>query len=606
MLIEYKNARDYSSGYIGVQASGARAIYNNFEIRIPESYIDYTTIEYQNVPEVYTPENNIIMAPTVIQEVDNQADIDQLKEEERASVALFDINPSLNAVNNENQELLEFTDMLELVKDKTIPAFRVTLPFVAQNLAVKLGDLGVRDVYLVSTNGSAIERARSQYEMIRGVYQIRYDEEKPFLSDFELIAIIKETNTYGESIVMLPIQYATHYNVEYIQKRLVTVWVDSVGGTDPNIYQAVVSGANGIVNDNALNVYDIYDTFPENSLMRLPLIIGHRGFTSQAPENTVEGSWLAYQAGADIVELDVYLTIDNEIVVMHDTTTERTTNGNLIVENSTLEQLRELRIIDNFGSFPDIPVPTLEEYFNRFKDENILLFIEIKSTNANLVPVLKDLVDEYNFYNQAVVITFHTAQAQMMREYLPELSVGLLNSGLLNSENVASSLSATLNQVVPLKTTINPYYAPITTELLINLQHRGITVWPWTINNPDDFTEQFLLGAAGITTDYTNWISNEIIEFSVSNKEFTYSIANPSVVELMGRFGNRAGLDYPFPYQFIIISGSETGVTFGARNAVTGATSAGDVYILPFLETTLSDGTVIRIYDDIVHIEITE
>jgi hypothetical protein len=327
LLVDYKNARDYSSGHIGVQSSGARAIYNNFEIRIPESYIDYTTIEYQNVPQVYTPETNIIMAPTVVQKVESQADIDQLELDVRASTALFDINPSLSAVSSSGDILLEFVDILELVKDRTIPAFRTSLPFVAANLAVQLGDLGVRDVFLISTNAAAIERAREQYELIRGVYQINYDPLKPVLSDLDLLLIRNQTNMSGALAVLLPVEYATKYNVDYLQRRLVTVWVNTVGLDDISVYQAVVSGAQGLVNHDTLNVYSIFDTFPTNALMRFPLIIGHRGMPSQAPENTVEGSWLAYEAGADVIELDIYLTTDNEIVVMHDSTNERTTNG---------------------------------------------------------------------------------------------------------------------------------------------------------------------------------------------------------------------------------------------------------------------------------------
>ena len=606
LLVDYSNARDYSNGHIGVQASGARALYNNFEIRIPESYIDYTTIEYQNIPAVYTPESNIIMAPTVVQKIESQTDIDQLELDVRASTALFDINPSLSAVSSSGEILLEFVDILELVKDRTIPAFRTSLPFVAANLALQLGDLGVRDVFLISTNAAAIERARDQYELIRGVYQINYDPEKPVLSDLDLLIIRNETNMAGAVAVLLPVEYATKYNVDYLQRRLVTVWVNTVGLEDVSVYQAVVSGSQGLITHDTLNVYSIFDTFPTNSLMRFPLIIGHRGMPSQAPENTVEGSWLAYEAGADVIELDIYLTTDNEIVVMHDSSTERTTNGNLIIENSTLAELRALTIIDNFGTFPDIPVPTLEDYFIRFKGEDVQIFIEIKSTNADIVPALRTLIEEYDFFDQAVVITFHAAQATIMREVLPEISVGLLNSGLLNAENILSSVSATINQVIPLKTTLNPYFEPVTKSILLEMQHRAITLWPWTLNNLDNFYNQILLGVGGVTTDHSYWISEEIIEFYVPVTDFTYSISNPTTVELMGRFGNRDGLDYPFPYSFIVLSGSETGVTFGAKNSITGATSAGELYVLPYFETTLANGTTITLYYDVVHVKITD
>lgn len=604
LQIEYKNARDYSNGHIGMQASGVRAIYNNFEIRIPESYIDYTTIEYQNIAQVYTAPTNIINAPTVLQNIETQADIDLLKEDIRPTTALFDINPALSAINNSSEVLLTFIDILELTKDRTIPAFRTTLPFVAQNLAVQLSDFGVRDAFLISTNASAIERARSQYDLIRGVYQINYDPAKPFLSDSDLLLIRNETNMAGAVAVLLPVEYASRHNVEYLQKRLVTVWVNTESKEDESVYQAIVSGANGLVNHDVLNVYQIFNTFPENSLMRLPLIIGHRGMPSQAPENTVEGSWMAYEAGADVIELDIYLTTDNEIVVMHDSTTTRTASGTLTIEESTLAQVRELTIIDNFGTFPGIPVPTLEDYFIRFKGEEVIIFIEIKSTNANIVAALRTLIEEYDFFDQAVVITFHPAQATIMRDVLPEISVGLLNSGLLNDMNVNSSISATINQIVPLKTTLNPYFLPVTKEILTQLQHRAITVWPWTLNNPADFYNQIHLGVGGITTDYSSWISEELIEFWVPQTEFVYSISIPTTIQIMGRFGNRADFNYPFPFEFIMLSGEETGITFGTKNSITGATSPGDVYLLPYLETTLSDGSQLVLYYDIVHIQI--
>ncbi len=606
LLIEYKNARDYSNGHIGVQASGVRAIYNNFEIRIPENYIDYTTIEYQNVPAVYTPETNIIMAPTVVQAVQTQADIDSLREEIRGSTAMFDINPSLSAINSSSEVLLTFIDILELTKDRTIPAFRTRLPFVAQNLAVKLEELGVRDVVLISSNIAAIQRAREQYDLIRGVYEVTYNPNKPELTDADLLIIRNETNISGAVAVLLPIEYATRHNVSYLQKRLVSVWVNTTGLDDTSVIQAIVSGANGLINDDAVSVYDIFDRFPENSMMRLPLIIGHRGMPSDAPENTIEGSWLAYEAGAEVIELDVYLTTDNQIVVMHDTSTTRTTNGSLIVESSSLAELRELRILDSFGTYPDIPIPTLEDYFLRFKGENVILFIEIKSTNADIVPVLRTLIEAYDFFDQSVVITFHVAQALIMREILPEVSVGLLSGGLINTGNLSSSLSATINQIVPIKTTLNPHYVPVTKELLLELQHRGITVWPWTINNPDHFLEQLILGVGGITTDHSYWISDEYIEFWVTQTSFTYSISNPSLIELMGRFGNRSGFEYPFPFQFDILAGEDTGITFGTKNSITGATNKGDVYLLPYLTTTLSNGEQITLYYDVIHIQIIE
>ena len=81
--------------------------------------------------------------------------------------------------------------------------------------------------------------------------------------------------------------------------------------------------------------------FPANTMTRTPFVVGHRGIPDQAPENTIESSQLAVEKGADIVELDIYVTKDKELVVIHDGTLDRTTNGTGNVQNMTLEEIRQ-------------------------------------------------------------------------------------------------------------------------------------------------------------------------------------------------------------------------------------------------------------------------
>ena len=566
---------------------------------------------------------------------------------------------------------------------------------------------------------------------------------------------------------------STTHNVAYLQHLLVTVWINVDGGDDVQILQGVVSGANGMVTRTPTDIFAIYDTFPANSMVRQPLIIGHRGMPSYGPENTVEGSVLAMQAGAHVIELDIYLskkssegslkveilalqddaddilvgyraltgnyqtipgndykvvfdvnasvagtfvfeltttgnaanqtfpvtlvsgnnqvaveftayeaqlmlsallgsygpsvlTFDNfqlyqlvgegeaaeyvlvengiangdftddsaplndslsswvavalpdaalftlieegtrTIIVMHDSTTARTTNGNLVVEQSTLAELRALTIIDDFGTFPGIPVPTLEDYFVRFKGEPVVIFIEIKSADPLIVPHLRELLDEHDFYDQAVVITFSPAQIARMNEFIPELSNGLLGDQMVNANNLASSIRATLNQVVPISSTVNPYYGPVSAEYLAEMQHRGITVWPWTINSIADLYKYYLLGVGGITTDLAYLMKDEFVKFWLPTTEFVYSISAPTTNEIMAKIGTPGGMEYQYPVAFTIVSGAETGITFGTKNRITGATATGDVYLLPSFTTTLASGKQITLYYDLVHIRIVD
>ncbi|MEW5822068.1 MAG: glycerophosphodiester phosphodiesterase family protein, partial [Cyanobacteriota bacterium] len=124
-----------------------------------------------------------------------------------------------------------------------------------------------------------------------------------------------------------------------------------------------------------------------------PLIIAHRGFSAQAPENTIAAFDAAIKSGVPFIELDVTLTKDGELIIIHDDTLDRTTNGKGLVSEFTLEELKKLDAGEWFcREFKGEQLPTLSEVLDRYGNK-IAINIEIKSQNDPDTPIVDKVVE---------------------------------------------------------------------------------------------------------------------------------------------------------------------------------------------------------------------
>ena len=110
----------------------------------------------------------------------------------------------------------------------------------------------------------------------------------------------------------------------------------------------------------------------------LTQILGHRGASAEAPENTLAAFELAARMGADGVELDVHLTSDNEVVVIHDDTVDRTTNDTGAVRGMTFAQIRELDASMGKPRFSGAKIPTLAEVHELLRPTGMIVNVELK------------------------------------------------------------------------------------------------------------------------------------------------------------------------------------------------------------------------------------
>lgn len=230
-----------------------------------------------------------------------------------------------------------------------------------------------------------------------------------------------------------------------------------------------------------------------------PAIIAHRGASAHAPENTLAAFELALRQGADAVELDAKLTADGHIVVFHDLTIDRTTEGQGPLNKKTLAELRNLDAGSHFDvAFQGERIPTLEEVL---KAVGQLTYINIELTNyANLLDDLParvaSLVRRLKFSQRVFFSSFNPIALIRIRRLLPECPAGLLAKPGRGGAWTRSWIGRLLKYQA-----LHPEQSDVTPELVSGVHQNGEKVFVWTVNQGDEMHRLFKLGVDGIITD---------------------------------------------------------------------------------------------------------
>ena len=204
-----------------------------------------------------------------------------------------------------------------------------------------------------------------------------------------------------------------------------------------------------------------------------PLIGGHRGNSAEHPENTVAAYESAIQLGCDMIECDVHLTVDGELIVIHDHTLDRTTNGHGLVATHTFQELRELNAGDGQR------LPTLEEVCEIARGR-VGLCIETKQTPVPYPGLEEKVVHELrrlDMVDQTCAISFSHPSVRRLKELEPNLQVGTIAAA--RPIRATDALHAALADIWAAQ------WAAIDTELVEEVHRAGKVVGVWTV---DDLT----------------------------------------------------------------------------------------------------------------------
>jgi glycerophosphoryl diester phosphodiesterase len=230
-----------------------------------------------------------------------------------------------------------------------------------------------------------------------------------------------------------------------------------------------------------------------------PTLFAHRGSSAHAPENTLAAFELAVQQGADAIELDAKLCRSGEIVVIHDPTVDRTTNGTGKVCEMDLAALKELDAGSFFGpSFTGEKIPTLEEIFELVGQRT---FINVELTNYtslrdNLPEKTVELVKRHGLENRILFSSFNPLALKRTGPLLPQAPRGLLALPGGAGRWARSRLSS----LFPYQA-LHPEQKDVTPGLVEMVHGRGKRVHVYTVNDPDMMRYLFGLQVDGIFTD---------------------------------------------------------------------------------------------------------
>ncbi|WLV25204.1 glycerophosphodiester phosphodiesterase family protein [Aciduricibacillus chroicocephali] len=231
--------------------------------------------------------------------------------------------------------------------------------------------------------------------------------------------------------------------------------------------------------------------------------IAHRGASGYAPENTIAAFRKAVQMRADYFEIDVQMTKDGKLVVIHDTTVDRTTNGTGKVGNLKFDEIRSLDAGSWFApEYAGEKVPTFGEILDQFRGRTGIL-IELKS--PELYPGIEEKVAKeikkrnlhHNPHQRIIVQSFNHDSVQKSKSLLPNVPHGVLAG--MNWKNVTD---VQLQQFATYADYFNPNQNLLTSELVDRIHSKNMKTWPYTARTQEQVDRLLGLGVDGIITDF--------------------------------------------------------------------------------------------------------
>lgn len=554
----------------------------------------------------YEPDTSLSLPATVAYAVKGAAAF-QTGEQPNSAFVMLDEN--LNVLDTDGSPAAKSLDAFFEGLSGVIPGLYVETDSQAGLLAAYLKKSGRQDVIVAAEAGSGalIKRIKAELPAVRGI--LDFSKTRRQVTREELGQMAAKTNASGAKIVLLSYETATRETVRYLQSRLITVWARPEGG-EKELLTLLTNGVNGLMTGDYQAAYDAMSLFKadEPILLRMPLIIGHRGLAGGYVENTLRSEQAAKSAGADMLEYDIYISSDGELFVLHDETLERLFDRPDVKDAEALT-LAELQAIPfdndskngvqkrNHTPAKDAPngvislepkdrIPSLREIFEAFRDTEVIHMVEIKSQNPAIVDKLKALAQEYRMSDQMNVISFNVPILKAMAAEWPEMPLGCLgyddakgsaqrkgrmldterevpyanHAKILkdNSGDAKNALLALSEVLGPYNGTYNPSCAGISYDMLKAGTQLGITAWPWTYNSPDMFAKDYLFGMWGLTTNFSTWASGLPESFTAADAKIAVGETHKAEEAFTAVLTDyQGGAYHPDNIEPVIVSGAE-------------------------------------------------
>lgn len=231
--------------------------------------------------------------------------------------------------------------------------------------------------------------------------------------------------------------------------------------------------------------------------LNMTLIFAHRGYAAAYPENTMKAFTEGAKAGAEGIELDVQMTKDGELVVIHDEKVDRTTDGTGLVKDLNLKELRQLDAGNLHKSLAKKePIPLLKEVLEWLSGNEVVCNIELKNSiipYEGMESKVIDMVRQYGLSDRIIISSFNHYSIVYCYRLAPEIEIApLLSEGLYMPWVYAQSIRAK---------GFHPHWRAAPDEIVKASLEYGIDVRPYTVNKDSELERLFRVGCSAVITD---------------------------------------------------------------------------------------------------------
>ena len=512
---------------------------------------------------IYEPDTDIKTAPIVMQTATAESTI-LADEAKRPSALIFDlklVGGELCAYDGQT-ELGSFAEVFDANNKKMNVGVRIALGDLetADALAALLEEENSGNIWVISNDVEVLEHVTDVIPTARGVVDFTgsavrgpanvsytfadtdgngnaYDDRAKLNFDYVTYTEGYAAMTWSEiydvlfscnyRTALLPESVINKDYVHYLQGSMVSVLVETDADTELAFYDLITCGVNGILSRNytaniAALESDWFDVADESILVRGGTVVAHRGDMGNEylyPENSVESIVTGAQSGAAAVEFDVYMTLDKQLILMH--------NNNIAGyftyrDDCPLEESE--RVADTVGITsrywegdleylestynPDIPMQRLEDLLAVVDTEfpELRLHFDIKDARIECLNRIVAATHEYGVRNRSEMMFFdksgliYTNSLGFSGTYLSPVSFYDTDNRIYAAEVIYR----------PLNSTWHSQWKWINTEFLEELKHYGQTAYPWATYKPGVMDAYYVQGYQGFTTDIPHWTDDYI------------------------------------------------------------------------------------------------
>ena len=234
------------------------------------------------------------------------------------------------------------------------------------------------------------------------------------------------------------------------------------------------------------------------------VIIAHRGASHAAPENTLAAIGKAMEFGSDYAELDVCQTKDGEIVLMHDETLERTTNGTGEIWNITLKELKQLDAGSWFGEeFKGEPIPSLLEVIQSVRGK-MKLNIEVKvfRNEPEIARKIVDIIRSEAFEKECIVTSFDRKTVENVKHIAPDIKTGFIFDEEYPPDIFEGSWDA-----------LSCNFEIVNKEFVLKARNSQKIIYVWTVNEKEEMRRMIDLKVDGIITNFPDLLKEVISSY---------------------------------------------------------------------------------------------